>query len=95
MNDINWKEVLKETLLAILAVAMFAPAMLIAYGMLATLQENETMKTLKDARQARIFKYLPMLEMSNKQLSIWNNLSFKDRLAIRTSDTYRNDTIAY
>ena len=37
MNDINWKEVLKETLLAILAVAMFAPAMLIAYGMLATL----------------------------------------------------------
>ena len=46
MNDINWKEVLKETALALLAIAMFAPAMLIAYGMLATLQENEKMKTL-------------------------------------------------
>ena len=53
------------------------------------------MKTLKDARKANIFKYLPMLEMNDKQLSIWNNLSFKDRLAIRTSDTYRNDMIAY
>ena len=33
----NWREILKETLFGLLALAMFAPAMLIAYGMLATL----------------------------------------------------------
>ena len=37
MNGFNWKEIIKETALALLAIAMFAPAMLIAYGMLATL----------------------------------------------------------
>ena len=33
----NYREILRETLLAILALALFAPAALIAYGMLATL----------------------------------------------------------
>ena len=33
----NWKEILRETLLGLLALALFAPAALIAYGMLATL----------------------------------------------------------
>ena len=37
MNDFTWKEVLKETLLAILALSLFIPPMIIAYGMLATL----------------------------------------------------------
>ena len=33
----NYREIIKETLLGLLALALFAPALLIIYGMLATL----------------------------------------------------------
>ena len=38
MNDINWKEVLRETVYALITLALFIPAMIVIYGMLATYQ---------------------------------------------------------
>ena len=32
----NWREIIKETLLSILALSLFIPALILIYGMLAT-----------------------------------------------------------
>ena len=36
MNRINWKEVFKETAYGLISLALFIPALIIVYGLLAT-----------------------------------------------------------